>query len=311
MGFVADVVSGVADAVGSVAGGVMDAVGSVSNALGPVGMIGLGALTGGSSFLGLGSLLGDAAASGVVYDASGMAIDAASVASGATELAGGIAYDAVGNALAGSAMEAAAQVAGQSSGGGLFGNIFGGGGGLGESGGIPTGMGTNVGTLGNLAKVGMNLYSATQVPKGMSPQQAQNAASPYSPYAAQAAQQLNQLVANPASVTSQAGYQAGLSSQQQSLERQLAKTGQSKSGLAGYSAALEGGNYFNQFYNQQFNNLAQLAGATPQNLVAGQSASQLASIQQQNASATQMQYLNAAFGGMFGSGSAGQSGGYW
>jgi hypothetical protein len=177
----------------------------------------------------------------------------------------------------------------------------------GESAGIPSAvgglLGGNMGTVGNIAKLGMNLYSAFNQPSSMSPQQAQTAASPYSPYAAQAAAQLNQLVANPGSVMNMAGYQSGLQAQQQTLQRQLAQTGQSQSGLAGYSAALAGGDYFNTFYNQQFNKLAQISGATPQNLIQGQAAAQQASIQKQNQQATQMQYLNAALGNIIGGGS--------
>lgn len=268
MGFVADVVGGVADAVGGVVGGVADAVGGVVDALGPIAPLAAMAIPGAG-------LLGSLSSIGEVGGLFGPALlDTAAVDAG-----GVLAGYGMGNAALDAALVA------------------------GESAGIPSTVGGLLGganTIGNLAKVGMNLYSAMNVPKGQSPQQAQTAAAPYSPYAAQAAADLNKLVANPASLTSTAGYQAGLQAQQQTLQRQLAQTGQSQSGLAGYSSALSAGTYFSDYYNQQYNKLSQLAGATPQNLIAGQGASQQAAIQQQNAKATQMQYLNAALGGLFG-----------
>ena len=77
---------------------------------------------------------------------------------------------------------------------------------------------------------------------------------PYAPYRGAAATQLNNLMANPSSITNSPTYQAYL----QAAQRQSAAQGYTGSGNALAAAASAGG----QAYQQQFNNLAMLSGAT-------------------------------------------------
>jgi hypothetical protein len=82
---------------------------------------------------------------------------------------------------------------------------------------------------------------------------AQAASDPFSPYRAQYAQQLAQLQANPGSITSLPGYEAG----QQALMRALSARGLQGSG----NAMVELQKYGQDFYTQQVNQLSNLAGA--------------------------------------------------
>lgn len=158
-----------------------------------------------------------------------------------------------------------------------------------------------IGTLGNMARVGMNLYQGISglTNSGPTGAQAQQMADPYSPYRQQAAGDLNKLIANPGSITSSAGYQAGLEAQMLGAQRQMAATGQSQSGLAGYQAAVSSGDYFNNQFNNQYNRLAQLAGAN-QSPSVGAVSSRQAEIDRATSKQSSMQYLNQAFTGMFG-----------
>lgn len=294
MGFVADIVGGAVDAVENVVGGAVNAVEQIPvvgdvvkggmdlmHSLGPVGTLASSFLLPGSGLLG--SIMGNTAGA-VVYDASGMAIDAASVASGATELAGGVAYAsaadaAAGVAMSGTAAQAAAGVA-QAAGGSSMSSVL-----------------SGAKTLGSVASIGSNLYQAYQGTQTQTGAQAQTSADPYSPYRGQAAAQLNQLVANPGSLTSNAGYQSGLNAALSGTQRQLAQTGQSQSGMGGYNMALTSGDYFNQQYNQQYNRLAQLSGAS-QAPALGQTANAAQQSLQAKSQASSLSYLNAGIGGI-------------
>ena len=296
MSFVADIVGGAVDAVENVVGGVVNAVeqipvigdvvkagADVMHSLGPVGSLAMNFMLPGSGLLG--NLMGDAAGA-VVYDASGMAIDAASVASGATELAGGVAYAsaadaAAGIAMAGTAAQAATQVASAAGSAGSMSSIL-----------------SGAKTLGSVASIGSNLYQAYNgLTNTQTPGQAQTSADPYSQYRGQAAAQLNQLVANPSSITSGAGYQSGLNAALTGTQRQLAQTGQSQSGMGGYNMALTSGDYFNTQFNQQYNRLAQLSGAT-QAPALGQTANAAQQSLQAKSQASSLSYLNAGIGGI-------------
>jgi len=236
----------------------------------------IGSAVGASGVGGAGSLFSDAAPS-VVYDASGMAIDAASVADGSVELLGGMAYDASGNVL-GSAVDVAGQVVQQ--GAGSMSSIM-----------------SGAKTLGNIAKVGSNLYNAYQGFNTQTPGQAQSSADPYAQYRAANAAQLNQLVANPSSITSGAGYQQGLNQALTGTQRQLAQTGQSMSGMGNYNMALTSGDYFNTQFQNQYSRLAQLSGAT-QNPSVGQDANAAQQKLQAASTANAERSLVAGIGGI-------------
>lgn len=157
--------------------------------------------------------------------------------------------------------------------------------------------GTN--TLGNIAKIGSNLYNAYQGTQTQTPQQAQTSADPYAQYRAENAAQLNQLVANPASLTQTAGYQQGLNAALTGTQRQLAQTGQSMSGMANYNMALTSGDYFNTQFNQQYNRLAQLSGASQQPYV-GQQANAAQQELKASSDAASQTYMKDAIGGIQG-----------
>jgi hypothetical protein len=91
-------------------------------------------------------------------------------------------------------------------------------------------------------------------------QMGQNA-DPFAPYRGGYAQQLQQLMANPSSVTSLPGYQAGLGQAEQTLTRQSASQGLTGSGTTAAALANLGANYQGQFFQQQLQNLSGLAGA--------------------------------------------------
>jgi len=101
---------------------------------------------------------------------------------------------------------------------------------------------------------------------------------PYSPYRAQAATQLNTLVNNPSLAMSSPGYQAQLNAGMGAAESRAAATGQSQSG--GELAQLNqlGQNTFSAYYNNMFNQLSQLSGASqsPATATAAQNSAQTA-----------------------------------
>lgn len=106
---------------------------------------------------------------------------------------------------------------------------------------------------------GTAIYSAQQSSKNAKKAQQQNqqaidAADPYAPYRDDAAKRLNALIADPSSITETATYKA----RQKAAERTMAAQGYSGSGnaiLAATDAAAAS-------YQQEFSNLAALAGAT-------------------------------------------------
>lgn len=119
---------------------------------------------------------------------------------------------------------------------------------------------------------GTAVYSASQASKQAKAQQkaankAIDAADPYAPYRDDAAQRLNALMEDPSKITETATYKA----RQKAAERTMASQGYSGSGnaiLAATDAAAAS-------YQQEFSNLAALAGATDglQNATSAYSAS--------------------------------------
>lgn len=236
MGFVADIVGGVADVVGDVVGGVVDTVGSVTKALGPVGTLAaayfgmpyVGAAMGGAggfSALSAPSILGGgmtgagmitsglpAIGGSLLSTAGGLGVSSAF--SGASSFIGG---------LGGSPYSGIAESVG-SFGKGLSGSFL-----PGESGGIPTGLGS-LDKYGRLIKSGMDIYNAMNYGQGQAPTAAQQSADPYAPYRQQASEQLNQLMANPNMVKGLPGYQFAQEQGAKNIQRQAAATGQSISG---------------------------------------------------------------------------------
>jgi hypothetical protein len=236
MGFVADIVGGVADVVGDVVGGVVDTVGSVTKALGPVGtlaaayfgMPSFGAAMGGAggfSALSAPSILGGgltgagmitsglpAIGGSLLSTAGGLGVSSAF--SGASSFIGG---------LGGSPYSGIAESVG-SFGKGLSGSFL-----PGESGGIPTGLGS-LDKYGRLIKSGMDIYNAMNYGQGQAPTAAQQSADPYAPYRQQASEQLSQLMANPNMVKGLPGYQFAQEQGAKNIQRQAAATGQSISG---------------------------------------------------------------------------------
>lgn len=287
-----EIVSGVWDTVTGAVKGVVDAVEQIPvvgdvvkggmdlmHSLGPV-----GSLAASFAVPGIGSMLGlaDATAGAVVYDASGMAIDAAAVADGSVELAGGVAYDAAGKAIAGSAVDAAAAAVKAGANASTMSSVL-----------------SGAKTLGTMAQVGGNLYQAYQglTKSGQTPQQAQNSADPYASFRAGNAAELNALVADPSSLTKSRGYTSGLDAALTGTQRQLAQTGQSMSGMGNYNMALTAGDYFNTQFQNRYNQLATLAGANQ-----APSVGQTANIAQQKLNATtqasSLNYLNQGVAGI-------------
>lgn len=95
------------------------------------------------------------------------------------------------------------------------------------------------------------MYEAQQLKKQMA--QLGASADPFGPYRAQYAQQLSALQSDPSRITSMPGYQAGL----EAVQRSMAAQGYTGSG--NMMAALS--KYGGDFYNQQVQQLAGLAGA--------------------------------------------------
>lgn len=104
----------------------------------------------------------------------------------------------------------------------------------------------------------------------------QQAYDPYAKYRDSAAQKLNALMSDPSSIAQLPEYKADL----QAASRTMAAQGYTGSGNALVAAANAGG----QAYQQAFNNLAELSGATqsPAAAESAYSASNLAAQQQQN-----------------------------
>lgn len=103
---------------------------------------------------------------------------------------------------------------------------------------------------------------------------AQRAMDPFAPYRAQYAQQLNQLMADPSSVTSLPGYQFQQQQGQQAVERTLAAQGRTVSGQEQIELQKYGQGQAGQYYNDQYNKLAQLSGASTSPALGGQAFNQ-------------------------------------
>ena len=136
-------------------------------------------------------------------------------------------------------------------------------------------------------------------------QQAVQAADPYAQYRPQAAQQLNSFVNNPNSYDAVANSSVG-QAYQQAAARTMASQGYTGSGNALVAAANAGG----QAYQQQFNNLAELAGANYSPATAQQMAM---NANQTNATnnannASNLGGLGSILGGLVGGGGGGSSG---
>ena len=203
---------------------------------------------------------------------------------------------------------AGASLAGSMSGSGLFGNTFAGGynpnslfnkitnplsnvtGGGGQK--------SGAGNLASLIGAGMNVYSAMNAQTPQSPNAAQQGANPWAPYAAQSAQQLNALNQNPYLAYSAPGYQAQQQQAQQQVGRTGAAAGASASG--GTLAALNQQAQLtaSDFFNTRVSQLSQMAGATPQNMVAGQNAYNQAQLNQSISSANQANLLASGLAGL-------------
>lgn len=84
---------------------------------------------------------------------------------------------------------------------------------------------------------------------------------PFGAYRSGYARQLAELMANPSSVTKLPGYDASLKAAEQALTRNLAAQGLTGSGTAAEALANFGGQFQNQFYQQQIAQLAGLSGA--------------------------------------------------
>jgi hypothetical protein len=203
---------------------------------------------------------------------------------------------------------AGASLAGSMSGSGLFGNTFAGGynpnslfnkitnplsnvtGGSGQK--------SSAGNLASLVGAGMNVYSAMNAQKPQDPNAAQQGANPWAPYAPQSAQQLNALNQNPYLAYSAPGYQAQQQQAQQQVGRTGAAAGASASG--GTLAALNQQAQLtaSDFFNTRVSQLSQMAGATPQNMVAGQNAYNQAQLNQSISSANQANLFASGLAGL-------------
>ena len=264
MGFVADVVGGVADAVSSVAEGVFDAVGSVTKALGPVGTLAAAyfgmpylAAPGTIGAVGAPSILGggmtgagmmtaglDTAIGGSLLSTAG-GLGVASGLSGASSFIGSLGsspYSGISESLG-------------SFGKGVFGSYL-----PGESGGIPTGLGS-LDKYGRLIKSGMDIYNALNYGQGQSPTAAQQSADPYAQYRQQASDQLNQLMANPNMVKGLPGYQFAQEQGAKNIQRQAAATGQSISGGTLASLQKQSAATASDWFNNYVNALTTQSGA--------------------------------------------------
>lgn len=117
-------------------------------------------------------------------------------------------------------------------------------------------------TFGSFADVGSGLYGLLQserLKKQMGRYASQ--ADPFGQYRGQYGDQLSRLTANPGSVTSLPGYQFQYDQGLQALMRQAAAGGQLGSGGMVAASQKYGQDYAQNFYSNEVNRLAQLAGA--------------------------------------------------
>jgi hypothetical protein len=319
MGFVADVVGGVADAVGSVVGGVVDAVGSVAQALGPIGTMAamyfgmpafapsgfaaLGApsiLAGtGSTLTGAGMLtggLGTSIGGSLLSTAGGLGVSSAF--SGANSFINGLGgfTSSVPNATSsfGSILDSAGNFAK---------NLV-----SGETGGMPTGTGGGgLSKYTNLIKTGMSIYDAfNNTSTGQDPNAARDAADPYSQFRADASTKLNQLMNNPNMVYGMPGYQFAQEEQAKGIQRQAAASGQSISGNTLASLQKQNAAVAQDWFNNYVGQLSTQAGVN-QSPAVGQAAftnaANMQSLAAKNKKDQQLEAvlgLGGALGGFFG-----------
>ena len=161
-----------------------------------------------------------------------------------------------------------------------------------------TGQQSGSSNLASLVGAGMNVFSALNAQTPQSPTAAQQGANPWAPYASQAASQLNALNQNPNLVYGLPGYQWQQQQGQQQVSRSAAAAGANLSG--GTLAALnqQGQSTAADFFNNRVNQLSQMAGATPQNMIAGQQAYNVAQYNQSLAAANQANMLASGLAGL-------------
>jgi hypothetical protein len=117
------------------------------------------------------------------------------------------------------------------------------------------------GTASTISNIGQLLSSLYGIYQGTQTQKGSANADPFAPYREGYAKQLQGLMTNPSSVTSLPGYKAGLDQAEQTLTRQSASQGLTGSGATAAALAQLGGTYETNFYNNQIQTLAGLAGA--------------------------------------------------
>jgi hypothetical protein len=161
-----------------------------------------------------------------------------------------------------------------------------------------TGQKTGAGNLASLVGAGMNIYSAMNAQSPQDPNAAKAGASPWSQYAGQAAQQLNALNNNPNLVYGLPGYAFQQQQGTQQVSRSGAAAGASLSGGTLAAINQQGQSTASDFFNNRVNQLSQMAGATPQNLVAGQQAYNVAQYNQSLAQANQANMLASGLAGL-------------
>ncbi len=228
--------------IGGTALGASIGVGALGASIGGLAAGALGGAVGG--FLG-GGIGGEISGQGWNHDAVtgllGGAVGGGLYGSGIFDLAGG----AGSTAGAASAAPGEAGLAAPAAGIGATGATSGA---LGTGGALTAGTGMTSAQVSSLLSGGLKALSLSQALGRMTQQ-----ANAFGPYRSQYAQQLSQLEANPSTITNLPGYSAGL----QAVQRSLASQGYSGSG--NMMAALQG--YGEQFYNNQVQTLAGLAGA--------------------------------------------------
>ena len=316
MGFVADIVGGVADAVGSVVGGVVDVVGSVAKALGPVGTMaamyfgmpyfapaGFAALEAPSILAGTGSTLtgagmvtsGLTSVGGSLLSTAG-GLGVSSAFSGANSFINGLGgfTSNTSNSLGGSIFDSLSNLGQKIT--------------TGEAGGMPTGTGGGgLSKYTNLIKTGMSIYDAfNNTSTGQTPNAARDAADPYNQYRADASTRLNQLMQNPNMVSGMPGYNFAQEEQAKGIQRQAAASGQSISGGTLASLQKQNAAVAQDWFNNYVNQLGTQAGVN-QSPAVGQTAyanaANMQSLAAKNKKDQQLEAvlgLGGALGGFFG-----------
>ena len=110
--------------------------------------------------------------------------------------------------------------------------------------------------------VGAVISSALSGGGSVSSGQAQQMVDPFASYRGEYASQLNNLMSNPASVATLPGYQASLNQGTNNLNRELAATGRKQSGAEQVALSQYGQQFQRQVFEDQYNKLATLSGAS-------------------------------------------------